>query len=174
MHVAQRLTKTDSNSNKIAIKINRVWILCLTTFWDLLQNGKIVIFFDHNFNLLYSILIEKSIIYSVSIIFYPYLFHDAACKILYLAPTHQTLALATLVLWVRKGHSIIIGVALVGTAVTPPTSTGVRVGGGTGDTRTLKFHTVHWSKLQRRGMKCTYISSHLQLMFSLILSKNYM
>lgn len=69
MHVAQRLTKTDSNSNKIAIKINRVWILCLTIFWGLLQNGKIVIFFDHNFNLLFSILIEKSINYSVSIIF---------------------------------------------------------------------------------------------------------
>lgn len=55
----------------------------------------------------------------------------------------QTLALAALVLWVRKGHSIVIGVALVGTAVTPPTSTGVGVGGGAGDPRTIHLHTVH-------------------------------
>lgn len=95
---------------------------------DLLQNDNIAIFSNHDFNLLYSILIEKSTIYSVSIIFYP---------------THQTLALAALVLWVREGHSIVIGVALVGTAVTPLTSTGVRVGGGTGDTRTLHLHTVY-------------------------------
>lgn len=78
-----------------------------------------------------------------------------------MAPTHQTLALAALVLWVRKGHSIVIGVALVGTAVTPPTSTGVGVGGGAGDPRTLHLHTVHRSKLQRRGMQL----SHLHICF---------